>query len=133
MTDIEKTLAELSDEEVRDEGLRLAKRYLKRRGFDVIDEDWSCTKGDVDIISIDCDVTVLVNVMTEADPGGDPSALPDLKIDGEQTDHCRGLMLRYLEDHSDVETARFDLVSIRLLSDHNAKLRHLVGLFSWNE
>lgn len=46
------------------EGEELATSYLRQRGFEVIERNWRCHAGEVDIIASDGDTVVIVEVKT---------------------------------------------------------------------
>lgn len=125
-------LSAMTEDEARKWGVGMVRRYFRNRGLDVSDGSWECEDGSVDLVVREHDGTVvLVDVRTELDLGGSPQAFPALGIDGECQLRYRKIMLSYLSDHPEVECARFDVASVRILDEHNARLRHLVGAFNW--
>ena len=95
--------------------------------------NWTCPAGEIDIIAYDPehDQQVLVEVKTRVDRHKDYS-IPELAVDHVKRQKYRKLALIYLSEHLDVENIRFDIIAINLLDNRIAKLRHLLGAFSWN-
>ncbi len=54
-------------------GERLAERYLKNQGYTVVERNYRCRGGEVDLIALDRRVIVFVEVKTRTDHGfGNP-------------------------------------------------------------
>jgi putative endonuclease len=49
------------------EGERLAEQYLKRKGYKVVERNYRCLSGEVDLIVLDQRVIVFVEVKTRTD------------------------------------------------------------------
>lgn len=47
-------------------GERIAERHLVERGFEVLDRNWRCAQGEIDLVLRDGDETVFVEVKTRA-------------------------------------------------------------------
>ncbi|GAB3260612.1 YraN family protein [Arthrobacter pigmenti] len=47
-------------------GEALAARYLEESGLHVIDRNWRCSDGEIDIVALDGDVLVVVEVKTRS-------------------------------------------------------------------
>ena len=52
-----------------DYGERLACRYLAGRGFTILDRNWRCARGELDIVARDGDALVVCEVKTRSDEG----------------------------------------------------------------
>lgn len=46
------------------DGEELARCYLERRGYRVVDANWRCREGEIDLVAIDGDELVIVEVKT---------------------------------------------------------------------
>ena len=54
-------------------GEELAARYLRERGLRVLERNWRCPEGEIDIVALDGDCLVVCEVKTRAGTGvGDP-------------------------------------------------------------
>ena len=128
-----KPLSEYSSKEIGDEGESLAASYLERRGYVLVDRNWSSSAGEVDIIAEDDDETVLLEVKTRLALGEDADTMPELAVDAKKQRRSRRLALLYLADHPHVSSVRFDVIAINLVAERTARLRHLIGAFSWDD
>ena len=51
------------------EGERVAERYLKKKGYTLVERNYRCRGGEVDLIVLDRRVVVFVEVKTRTDHG----------------------------------------------------------------
>lgn len=123
-------VADMTPEEVEAEGLKLARLYLARRGYEVADEKNGC--DDLPIVADDDGETVLVGVRTSRDLGGG-DAIPALAVDGARQSELRRLALLHLAAHPMLDRIRVDVIAISIVGERCARLRHLVGAYSWEE
>lgn len=125
---------DLTPRELGREGERLAATYLTARGYTILERNWRCNEGEVDIICEDEDGTVvLVEVKTRHDRGPNAQVMPELAVDNAKQQKLARLALWYLVGHPGLHSVRFDVIAINVLGTSSARLRHLVGAFSWDE
>lgn len=133
-----KSVLSLTPHELGIEGERMAATYLTRRGWLVLERNWRCRFGEVDIIAKDTEANdvantaVLVEVKTRLAVGCE-NQMPELAVDARKQSKYRTLALTYLAEHPDVERVRFDVIAVNVTGEGTAKLRHLVGAYDWNE
>jgi putative endonuclease len=103
-------------------GEAAAADFLERRGHTIIERNWSCKAGEVDLISLDANVVVFVEVKTRATGA---CGSPEEAVDIRKQEQIRSLAERYLASAglTDVDV-RFDVVAIHYLGDDRALLRH---------
>lgn len=107
-------------------GERLAADYLEDRGIRVIDSNWRCPRGEIDLVALDGDELVIVEVKTRRSRRyGDPlEALTRAKV----------LRLRTLavlwarEHHHGMDAVRIDAVGIILGNSAPPRIDHLKGV-----
>ncbi|MBQ9059353.1 MAG: YraN family protein [Atopobiaceae bacterium] len=128
----DKPADQLKPHELGEEGERMAAVYLAKRGYEIIDQNWRCDFGEADIIAKDGDVYVLVEVKTRLALGNSVDILPELSVTQSKINTYHRLGLMYIAYHLAVETIRFDVIAINVISDECAKLRHLVGACTWD-
>jgi putative endonuclease len=128
-----KSVREMSPREIGGEGERLAAEFLARRGYKVLERNWRCAAGEVDIVCRDGDVHVLVEVKTRLALGDDAQDMPELAVDRRKRERYRKLALLYLATHPFVESLRFDVIALNIVAERTARLRHLIGAFQWTE
>ena len=51
------------------QGEQLAEQFLKKKGYKIVERNYRCTNGEVDLIALDRRVIVFVEVKTRADHG----------------------------------------------------------------
>jgi len=54
----------LDPRELGDFGEEIAKKYLRQCGFQILDRNWRCYQGEIDLVARDGDVLVIVEVKT---------------------------------------------------------------------
>ena len=109
------------------DGEDLAVRYLLDRGMEVIERNWRCEHGEVDIVAVDGDYLVICEVKTRRglDFGPPAEAVTPAKVK-----RLRTLGLRWLADHGHPYTPlRFDVVSVVANPRGPAAVEHLRGAF----
>ena len=125
---------ELSPHELGREGERLAASYLAARGYEVIELNWRCREGEVDIIAKDEDgTTVLVEVKSRQARGAEAYVMPELAVDENKQHKLSRLALWYLVEHPHLHSVRFDVIAVSITGHTSARIRHLVGAFTWDE
>ena len=109
-------------------GETAACRFLENRKYDILERNWRCFVGEVDIIANDEDgeiVFVEVKTRTSVDKG-----LPEEAVTPQKRDKYEKLAAIYLAQHPcDEAIVRFDVISILALAPHRALLRHHVNAF----
>mgnify|MGYP004715069709 CR=1 FL=1 len=108
-------------------GEEAAARFLVRRGYDIIERNWTCIAGEADIIALDEDTLVFVEVKTRSSAA---NGLPGEAITKEKRTRYEKIACLYLE-HSEVSDApvRFDVISITLIGPDRAFVRHHIAAF----
>ena len=96
------------------------KSYLERRGFEILEENWAHGGDSIDFIANEEDDLVFIGCQLRQNSG---EGFPEEVLD---RDSLERLAASYLTEHLDSGdcTVRFDLVSMLLLSDDRALLRH---------
>jgi putative endonuclease len=107
-------------------GERLAARHLTDLGMVVLDRNWRCECGEIDLVLRDGDVLVVCEVKTRSSMscGSPHEALTPVKLD-----RLQRLAARWVEEHqvhpSDV---RIDLVAVVCRRRGPADIEHVPGL-----
>ncbi len=131
--DCEGGFGTLSPHEVGREGEDLAAAYLADTGYDVIERNWRCRFGEVDIVAEDGDTTVLVEVKTRLVWGEQAKAIPELAVDFEKKERYRKLAHTYMSQNEECRKLRVDVIAISLTPEHEGQIRHLCGALAWDE
>lgn len=115
------------EREVNERAKKAAVNFLHRRGFEILERDWLCHNGTMDIICRDEDALVFVDVKARADAA---KGFPSDKVDQKKRERFEKIAMSYLQGHvEDDMRVRFDVISIVVLSRDRAFLRHHVNAF----
>ena len=131
--EVRKPVEEMTNKELGDEGERIARSYLMRRGMEVLACNWHTKYGEADIVAREDDTVVLVEVKTRLALGDRADEMPELGVSIEKQRRYRNMALCYLVDHPEATSIRFDAIAVNVVGERLAKLRHLVGAFSWDD
>ena len=105
-------------------------RYLREQGMEVLDRNWRCEHGEVDLLARDGDCLVICDVKTRRSNGfGEPVEA----VTFAKAMRLRRLAAAYLADNggrSRVAQVRVDVVGILCRPGRPAVLRHVVGVGS---
>ncbi|HSV64561.1 MAG TPA: YraN family protein [Mycobacteriales bacterium] len=107
-------------------GEQVAAEHLERSGLEVVDRNWRCAEGELDIVAREGDVLVFCEVKTRSGLGfGDPAEA----VVGRKAERLRRLALRWLAAHEiSCRDLRFDVVTV-LRTDDGLRVRHLRAAF----
>jgi putative endonuclease len=109
-------------------GEDLAVTYLTDEGLTVLDRNWRCREGELDVVARDRTTLVFCEVKTRRGIGyGDPVEA----VTHAKQRRLRVLAQRWLAAHSEhAPEVRFDVIGILLRPDGLAKVTHLPGAFA---
>ena len=108
-------------------GEQLAVRHLEAAGLRILDRNWRCAEGEIDIVAVDGDTLVVCEVKTRTGTGfGDPAEA----VVGAKAARLRRLALRWLAARGlGWRELRFDVVTVVRRPDGDPVVRHLRGAF----
>ncbi len=111
-------------------GEEAARVYLEQLGYKIIETNYRCKLGEIDIIAHDGETTVIVEVRTKTDRtrGG-----PEESITGKKARQLYRLALYYLQSTYKGEVpSRIDLVAVMLDKESYKveSLKHIRGILS---
>jgi putative endonuclease len=107
-------------------GERVAATHLTQLGMVVLDRNWRCDQGELDLVLRDGEVLVACEVKTRSsEVGGSPHEA----VDAIKLDRLHRLLWRWCEEH-DVRPGhtRVDLVGVRRSRRGSAQVDHVQGL-----
>jgi putative endonuclease len=115
-------------------GQRVAERHLVDAGLTVVERNWRCADGELDLIATEGPVLVFCEVKTRSSTAyGDPTEA----VLGEKALRLRRLALRWLAEQKAYgdprywPELRFDVVSVLRQQRGAASVRHLRGVLGW--
>jgi putative endonuclease len=108
------------------EGERIAEGYLKKKGFTLLERNYRCPVGELDLIALDRRVIVFVEVKTRSD---DRFGVPLESVHRRKQQKMIKAALFFLAQRrfQDRET-RFDVVGITF-EDRKPKVEHIQNAF----
>ena len=111
-------------------GEDLAERYLKRQGYAVVERNYRCPLGEIDLIALDNRVVVFVEVKTRR---VDTSGAPLESVNAVKQRRLKRAALHYLNRYRlHDRDVRFDVVGISLGSNPSS-VRHVRHAFDFSE
>ncbi|PZS31082.1 MAG: YraN family protein [Pseudonocardiales bacterium] len=106
-------------------GEDVAATYLSNVGLTIIERNWRCPDGELDIIARDGEVLIFVEVKTRSSVAfGDPAEA----VNRVKANRLRKLALLWLAGHRDIaywSQLRFDVVSVLRTAQGGPTVRHL--------
>jgi putative endonuclease len=111
-----------------DAGEALAASWYESAGYQVLDRNWRCREGELDLVLGAAGVVVFCEVKTRR---GDRFGQPFEAVTAAKQRRIRGLALRWLADHPDARAAelRFDVASVRMPKDGRAMVEVIEAAF----
>ncbi|MBA2390940.1 MAG: YraN family protein [Geodermatophilaceae bacterium] len=108
-------------------GERVAARHLLQAGWTVLDRNWRCPEGELDIVATDGAVLMICEVKTRStDAFGDPCQA----VNWRKARRIRHLAACWLAANEDSwAEVRFDVISVLRQPSGAALVRHLEGAF----
>lgn len=112
----------MSERTLGQRGEDAAAAYLERVGFTIVDRNWRCKAGEIDIVALDGETLVLCEVKTRKTVA---KGTPEDAVTPTKQRRIVRLAEAYLQ-HAGIEPVlvRFDVVSILVLAEDRALLRH---------
>ncbi len=107
-------------------GEEIAARYLEDKGYRILDRNYHCRSGEIDIICLQARTLVFVEVKTRTNT---VFGSPEEAITRSKRDHIRKAALDYLDHTSpSFKDIRFDVIGIMMERDDWA-INHITGAF----
>lgn len=124
MSEKNKSIFNLTKDELIEKGVTIAQHYLIKRGYKVED---TFTFDDIKFIyASDCNTPVLIKFTCNAEIGGD--CMPEFETDDNAIQQAKNCLGGFLNEHEDIDYCRFDLIAVKYLDTDKASLRHLIKL-----
>ena len=110
-------------------GERLAARYLESHGYIVVDTNWSCQHGELDIIARQGETLVFIEVRTRRSPTVESAFL---SVDARKQKKLATLAQLYLAEH-DLEAAawRIDVIAVAVPRRGQPIVEHAEDALGW--
>ncbi|MGB4779103.1 YraN family protein [Microbacterium sp.] len=119
----------MADKDVRGRaGEDRAARYLADRGFDIVDRNWRCRAGELDIVATQGDELIAVEVKTRRT---EAFGHPFEAVDARKRDRVWRVACAWAAahpDHSRYRRLRIDVIGVTGEDPATAAIEHLVDL-----
>lgn len=110
-------------------GERLAARYLTEAGIAILDRNWRCDQGEIDIVAMDKSCLVIVEVKTRRSLS---FGSPVEAVTAVKAARLRRLAGCWMADHrslvASVDDVRIDVIGVLRPSHGPAQIEHLVSV-----
>ena len=105
-------------------GEKLACEFLRKNGYDIIETNFRCVEGEMDIIAKQKDTLVFVEVRTKR---SQQFGSPEESITSIKKDRLRTVAERYGLEHDNTPSSwRIDVMAIQLDNNNRAKRIQLI-------
>lgn len=113
--------------ELKHRAVKAASMFLERRGLEIIETEWSCELGGIDIVAKDDDALVFTCVTCR---DAAESGLPKDDISDDRREKLERIAAKFLETFEGIDVViRFDLISMLVLGTDRAFIRHHINAF----
>jgi len=110
-------------------GEKLAARYLRKQGYRIVDRNVRLHGGELDLVTVDDRMLVVVEVKTRKSPG--PRSPAASVTRAKQARICRATK-QYIRAHQlDKSAVRFDIVAITWPDNEDPQIEHHRDAFPW--
>ncbi|MEJ2860565.1 YraN family protein [Actinomycetospora flava] len=112
-------------------GEELAAEHLAARGLTVLDRNWRCRDGELDLLAVDGDVLVVAEVKTRSGTG---FGLPAEAVTWSKAARIRRLAQRWLAERhaaggAGFDEVRFDVLAVLVTPGAAPQVEHYEGAF----
>lgn len=102
-------------------GEEVAVGFLKRRGFSILERNWTCFAGEADIIALDDEAIHFIEVKTRR---GNGHGFPAEAVDAKKRRRYEAISELYLSTYDGCDTGvTFDIIAINVLENERAYVR----------
>ena len=118
----------MKDNNLFDRAVSASARYLEIRGYEVVEQNWSPEGSDesVPLIAYDDDTLVFIDVTVRS---GFKGFVPESETDRGAMEILAAKYLAQTDDEPNFEV-RFDIISMMVIGESRAMLKHHVNAFS---
>ena len=109
-------------------GEQVAVEHLRNAGLVVVERNWRCRYGEIDVVARDGDVLVVVEVKTRSGIG---FGTPAEAVTADKAQRLRRLAAEWLRTHPSQRPrdVRFDVLAVHRDRGRGVRVEHLVAAF----
>jgi putative endonuclease len=105
-------------------GETLAREFLKRKGYKILETNYRCREGEIDIIAQHKGTLVFIEVRTKSNL---EFGFPEESITFVKSEHLKQAALHYTQSHDNTSDSwRIDLIAVELDSHDKVKRIELI-------
>ncbi len=124
----------MTRKETGDRGEKVARDFLKKRGYRIIETNFRCREGEIDIVARQEGCLVFVEVRTKSGPS---FGSPEESVTRTKAAHLRTAAARYLQTHPEAPSAsggwRIDFVAVEMDARGKPARVELIQNAVWEE
>lgn len=121
--------AELTTRQLGAYGEDATARQLESHGFEILERNWTCAKGEADIIAATGDTIVFVEVKTRLVGSSQQSVWPELAVDKRKRSRYEAIAECYLMGCGPGKKVRFDVVAVEVQPDGTTMMNTIEDAF----
>lgn len=107
----------------------IGKRFLEEQGYEILDENWTHGKSEIDLIAYKDGLMVFVEIKSRSSVA---FGQPEEFVNKAKQRQMELASLAYIEMMNHQNEIRFDIIGITFTKDHNYTLKHIEDAF-WPE
>jgi putative endonuclease len=104
----------------------LAASFLESLGYRVLERNWRCRLGEIDLICREAETLVFVEVRARR---GTRFGTPEESLDGRKRRRLERLATAYVQSSSWLGAWRIDVVTVRIANNAAPEIRHYPSAF----
>jgi putative endonuclease len=113
-------------DELGRQGEQIAAEYLQQRGFRILDRNWRCAEGEIDIVAVDRRVLVACEVKTRSGIG---YGMPVEAVTRQKRRRLRRLAVQWVVAHGVLfDEVRVDVVGVLANPSDGFTIEHIPGV-----
>lgn len=115
----------LNRRELGNWGEKKAVKYLTKKGYQILENNFSCRIGEIDIIAVNNEFIIFVEVKLRRNNDFGP---PEAAVDYRKQKKIKQIASYYLMNNDTSKKIRFDVISIQI-NNGKGKLKHIKNAF----
>lgn len=112
-------------------GEELAARYLKSRGYEIVERNYRCPEGEADLVVFDGESEQVVLVEVKTRRQSREGVFPEEAVTSAKRRRYRRIAYQFAAEHYPCPAIRFDVIAIMLAFANVAEIHHVYGAFDW--
>ena len=108
-------------------GEALAARFLRQRGYDILDTNWHCAQGELDIVARHAEMLVFIEVRTRHQANTEDAFA---SITARKRERLTAAVWAWLQAHETTSSAwRLDVIAVAL--GERTQIEHVEDALGW--